>query len=91
MPFHHSFLQVVEPFRSLKVTKNDVDIFLRQYTLAITEAGFGTTVDGGSRQLATLLMENEVISKYSVSYIEADLHLKQNYYIPTPLNYRLLL
>ena len=60
MLFHHALFQVVEPFRSLKVTKNDVDIFLRQYTLAITEAGFGITIDGGSRQLATLLMENEV-------------------------------
>ena len=51
---------MVEPFRSLKITKNDVDIFLRQYTLAITEAGLGSAVDGGPRQLATLLMDNEV-------------------------------
>jgi hypothetical protein len=58
--FVHLVEKVVEPFRSLKVTKNDVDIFLRQYTLAITEAGYGISVDGGSRQLATLLMENEV-------------------------------
>ena len=56
-----------------------MDIFLRQYTLAITEAGFGITIDGGSRQMATLLMENEVISKYSVSHIKADSHLIHSY------------
>ena len=42
------------------MTKNDVDIFLRQYTLAITEAGLGSAADGSPRQLATLLMDNEV-------------------------------
>ena len=52
--------QVVEPLRSLKVNRNDVNIFLRQYTLAVTEAGLGSAVDGGPKQLATLLMDNEV-------------------------------
>ena len=54
------YYQVVEPIRTLKITKNDVDIFLRQYTLAITEAGLGSVVDGGPKQLATFLMDNEV-------------------------------
>ena len=53
-------MQVIEPLRSLKVNRNDVNIFLRQYTLAVTEAGLGSAVDGGPKQLATLLMDNEV-------------------------------
>ena len=56
----YSSTQVVEPLRSLKVNRNDVNIFLRQYTLAVTEAGLGSAVDGGPKQLATLLMDNEV-------------------------------
>merc|ERR1719273_1613498 len=58
--FVHLVEKVVEPIRTLKITKNDVDIFLRQYTLAITEAGLGSVVDGGPKQLATFLMDNEV-------------------------------
>jgi len=58
--FVHLIEKVVEPLRSLKVNRNDVNIFLRQYTLAITEAGLGSAVDGGPKQLATLLMDNEV-------------------------------
>ena len=60
----------MEPLRSLKVNKTDVSIFLREYTLAITEAGLGGSSGGGgsggsesssSKQLlATLLMDNEV-------------------------------
>lgn len=58
--FVHLVEKVVEPFRSLKVTKSDVYIFLRQYSLAITEADLGCTADGSPRQLPTLLIDNEV-------------------------------
>ena len=44
----------------MKIIKNDVGIFLREYTLAIIEAGAGGAADGGSKKLATLLMDNEV-------------------------------
>jgi len=53
--------KVVEPLRSLKTTRNDVNVFLRQYTLAVTEAGLGSAVPEGDPKLfATLLMDNEV-------------------------------